>query len=257
MLIYGSYLQPICGASWYRRMRKTYLLMQQMHFNSRKLRLRPKGREAGAASRSSARKRTRRHLQKSIASEMLYSASGEENYKDFCKKLAYSPHVWSKECFPRYRSLFLSEATLKTIQDFASTLTYAAQSVWSFGDKMALDELLAGWSSQQFQDFLTWMDRKPHSPGLLYFLMVAYLNHNKKKILFCVDWEASIHEKMSSTNAGHQTTRSTPVPMPDVSAPGSDGFRFLHNCPHGLHAPASPSIYHLWCFQNPPARALA
>ena len=86
------------------------------------------------------------------------------------------------------------------------------------GPEVAIDELLAGWESEIYREFLTEMQRKPHSPGLRYYLAVERILYGDHYVRYCFDCELSIlNPKLTPTEACKRLAKNFPLDSPDLN----------------------------------------
>ena len=149
-----------------------------------------------------------------ICSEFAYSISGETSYRRFSPD---SSTALSLNTFRDCRRIFASELTKTDLLDLTNMFKVNFRSVHTCGPEVAIDELLAGWDSVKYASYLTTMTRKPHSPGLCYYLAVERVLYQSHYTRYCFDFEPSILDpKLTAAQACKRLVRNFPLENPQL-----------------------------------------
>lgn len=152
-----------------------------------------------------------------VGSEYAFSNSKEDGYKKFRRTQAGRERSQGLELWQKCRKFFASELTENDMADFCAMFQDNFRRGHRCGAEVAVDELLSGWESEIYREYLTEMDRKPHSPGLCYYLAVERVLYGNHYVRYCFDLEPSIlNPKLTATQACIRLVERFPLVNPGL-----------------------------------------
>lgn len=98
----------------------------------------------------------------------------------------------SSNKFYEIRKNLLSSSNEESVNNHISNIFNNIINYVEYSGEEVIDELLSSWESKKYKEYITYIPRKPHKYGLLYYFRANCVSFGDIDVIFCIDLESSV-----------------------------------------------------------------